>query len=120
MIRQGDVFWLDFEEPADSGPGYRRPFVVVQNDVYNKGAIRTAVVCAITANAARARDPGNVPLEAGEADLPKRSVVNVSQLFTVGKVTLTERIGTLSRRRVRDILGGIALLLEPREVEDGA
>lgn len=106
---------MDLEAPAGSGPGFRRPCVVVQNDVYNRGAIRTTVLCVLTSNLARARDPGNVLLDAGEAGLPRRSVVNVSQLFTVDKAFLVDRVGALSRARVRDILDGIALVLEPRD-----
>ena len=116
VIQQGDVFWIDLEEPSGSGPGYRHPHVVVQNNVFNRSRIHTVVVCALTSNVKRATAPGNVLLEPGEAGLPKQSVVNVSQLFTVEKALLVEKIGTLSAKRVSEILDGIALLLEPREV----
>ena len=104
MIRQGDVFRL-----------HRHPHVVVQNNVFNQSKIRTVVVCALTSNLQRAAAPGNVLLRRGEANLPKRSVANISQLFTVHRTQLSERIGTLSSQRVREILEGIVLLLEPRE-----
>jgi len=74
-------------------------------------------VCALTSNLRRATAPGNVLLEPGEANLPRQSVVNVSQIFTVDKSQLDDKIGTLSARRVRDILNGIRLLTEPREPE---
>lgn len=117
MIRQGEVFWVDFGEPEGSGPGYRRPAVVVQNNVFNASRIRTVVVCALTTNLQRTEAPGNVLLVPGEADLREQSVVNVSQVFTVNKRDLIEKIGALSNERVREILDGINLLLEPQEVD---
>jgi len=114
-VSQGDVFWIDFDEPSGSEPGYRHPYVVVQNNVFNRSRISTVVVCELTSNPRRAAAPGNVLLDVGEANLPKRSVVNVSQVFTVDKAHLGERIGSLSASRVRQILDGIRLVLEPRE-----
>ncbi len=118
VINQGDVYWIELGEPSGSGPGYRHPHVVIQNNVFNRSRINTVVVCVLTSNLKRARAPGNVLLEEGEANLPKPSVVNVSQIFTVDKGDLVERIGTLSRKRVRQILDGVSLLLEPRDVEE--
>ena len=117
MINQGDIFWIDLDEPSGSEPGYRHPHVVVQNNVFNRSRISTVVVCALTSNLKRAAAPGNVLLEPKEANLPKQSVVNISQIFTVDKSQLGEKIGILSSRRVREILDGIRLLLEPRELE---
>lgn len=118
MIRQGDVFWIDLGEPSGSEPGYRHPHVVVQNNLFNRSRIQTVIVCVITSNLRRAEAPGNVRLEPGEANLPKASVVNVSQVFTVDKRDLGERIGTLSSERVREILSGLDLVLKPRDVDD--
>jgi len=117
VIRQGDVYWVELEEPSGSQPGYRHPHVVVQNNVFNQSRIHTVVVCPLSSNLERARAPGNVPLDAGEADLPKASVVLASQVFTVDKTQLSDYVGSLSRRRTRQVLDGIALILEPREVE---
>ena len=117
MINQGDIFWIDLDEPSDSEPGHRHPHVVVQNNVFNRSRINTVVVCALTSNLKRAAAPGNVLLEPKEANLPKQSVVNTSQIFTVDKSQLGEKIGSLSSRRVHEILDGIGLLLEPRELE---
>ena len=116
VIRQGDVFGVDLGEPSGSEPGYRHPHVVIQNNIFNRSRINTVVVCVITSNLKRADAPGNVLLEAGEAHLPKPSVVNVSQLFTVDKRDLSEKIGTLSRERVEQILAGIDLVLQPRDI----
>lgn len=117
-MRQGDLFWVEFDDPVGSGPGYKHPHVVIQNNVFNASRINTTVVCALTTNLKRAAAPGNVLLDAGEGNLPKQSVVVVSQLFAVDKTELGEYIGTLSGKRVRQILEGIDLLLQPRSVED--
>lgn len=117
VIRQGDVFWIDLGEPSGSGPAYRHPHVVIQNNVFNRSRINTVVVCVLTSNLKRARAPGNILLDEGEANLPKQSVINVSQIFTVDKSDLVEKIGTLSPGRVRQILDGVRLVLEPRDVE---
>lgn len=118
VINQGDVFWVELSEPAGSEPAYRHPHVVIQNNVFNRSRVNTVVVCALTSNLKRALAPGNVLLERGEANLPKRSVVNISQIFTVDRMQLGEKIGTLSAKRVREILNGLRLLLEPRELEE--
>ncbi|HCS47499.1 MAG TPA: type II toxin-antitoxin system PemK/MazF family toxin [Candidatus Aminicenantes bacterium] len=116
VIAQGDVFWLDAGAPRGSGPGFRRPHVVVQNDVFNASRIQTTVLCALTSNLARAKAPGNLLLGKGEANLHRPSVVNVSQVVTVDKSILKEKIGHLSRERVREIVSGLRLVLEPREL----
>jgi len=117
VINQGDVFWVDLDDPSGSEPGYRHPHVVIQNNLFNRSRINTVVVCALTSNRKRAQAPGNVLLAPREANLPKQSVVNVSQIFTVNKTQLSEKIGSLSTRRVREILDGLHLLTEPREPE---
>jgi len=116
VINQGDVFWVDLGEPSGSEPGYRHPHVVIQNNLFNHSRINTVVVCLITSNLKRAKAPGNVPLRKGEANLSKQSVVNISQIFTVDKRDLAEKIGTLSHKRVRQVLDGIRLLVEPRDI----
>jgi mRNA interferase MazF len=116
VIKQGEVYWIDLGEPSGSAPGYRHPHVVIQNNLFNQSRINTVVVCVITSNLKRAEAPGNVLLAPGEARLPKESVVNVSQIFTVDKRNLAEKIGRLSKKRVREILAGIKLVLEPRDV----
>ena len=116
MINQGDIFWIDLGKPSGSEPAYRHPHVVVQNNLFNRSRINTVIVCALSSNLKRAETPGIVLLDPGEADLPKQSVVMVSQVFSVDKTQLNEYIGTLSNRRVRQILDGIRLLTEPREL----
>ena len=116
VIRQGEIYWIDLGEPSGSEPGYRHPHIVIQNNVFNRSRINTVVVCVLTSNLKRAEAPGNVLLEEGEANLPKQSVVNVSQIFTVDKKDLAEKIGTVSPKRIEEILAGIKLVLEPRDV----
>lgn len=117
VINQGDIFWVELEEPRGSEPGYKHPHVVVQNNLFNRSQIRTVVVCPLTSHLKRANAPGNVLLEKKEANLPKQSVVNVSQVFTVDRTQLYEYIGTLSPKRVHEIINGIKLVIDPREPE---
>ena len=118
VINQGDIFWIDFDEPSGSEPGYRHPHVVIQNNLFNRSLINTVVVCALTSNLKRANAPGNVLLNKGEANLPKKSVINISQIFTVNKSDLSEKIGSLTRERFSQVYEGIKLLAEPREVDE--
>jgi mRNA interferase MazF len=90
---------------------------VVQNNLFNASRIGTVLVCPLTTNLRRAAAPGNVLLAEGEANLSQQSVVNVSQVFSVDKAELDEFVGTVTPRRLREILTGIMLVLEPREVE---
>lgn len=109
------MFWAGVVEPLGSEPGYDRPYVIVQNNAFNDSRINTVVVCGLTSNLRRGGDPGNVLLFPGEADLPEQSVVNVSQIVTLDKSQLRTRIGALSPERIREVLRGVNLVLEPRE-----
>jgi mRNA interferase MazF len=111
-IRQGQVYWLDFGRATGSAPAEQHPCVIVQNDIFNRSAIQTSVVCLITSNLTRANAPGNVLLKKGEANLPKASVVNVSQILTVDKSELVECTGTLSGTAVGAVRDGLHLLFE--------
>ena len=116
VIDQGDIYWVDLGNPSGSGPGFRHPHVVIQNNIFNRSRINTVVVCALTSNLKRANAPGNVLLSKGEANLPGDSVVNISQVVTVDKSDLVEKVGSLSSSRTGQIIDGIKLLLEPKEV----
>lgn len=116
VIKQGEIYWVDLSEPKGSEPGYRHPHIVIQNNLFNASRINTIVVCSLTSNLNRAKAPGNVLLNKGEANLPRKSVVNISQIFTVNKSDLVEKIGQVSKTRIMEILNGIKLLTEPREV----
>lgn len=114
VINQGDIYWVDLEEPEGSEPGYKHPFIVIQNDAFNKSKINTVVMCALTSNQKLASAPGNVLLGKGEGNLPKSSVANISQVMTFDKSELQEKIGQLSRKRVEEIIAGFEFLLKPR------
>ena len=114
VIKQGEIYWVDLAEPKGSEPGYRHPHIVIQNNLFNDSRINTTVVCSLTSNLSRVKAPGNVMLEKGEANLSKQSVVNISQIFTVNKADLIEKIGQVSEKRMLEILDGIKLLTEPR------
>lgn len=107
---QGALYWVTTGPQDDGG---RRPYVVLQNNAANRSRIGTVIVCALTTQLRLVAVPGNVLLEPGEGNLPKQSVVNVSQLFTIAKWELEEYIGTLAPRRVQQILDGLWHLLEP-------
>jgi mRNA interferase MazF len=115
VINQGDIYWIELDEPEGSEPGYKHPHVIIQNNLFNRSQIRTVLVCPLTTNLKRASAPGNVRLDKKESNLAKQSVVNVSQVFTVDKTQLDEYVGTLSTKRITEILNGIKLVLEPRE-----
>ena len=108
-ICRGDVFWLS-EAEANPEANYAHPYVVVQEDVFNQSRIATVIVCALTSNLDKASEPGNVRLEPGEANLPKPSVVVVSQISSVDKSRLGRRIGSVSQARVDQILAGLRFL----------
>ena len=110
-ISQGDVWWADLPEARGSGPGFRRPVVVVQGDALNRSRIATVVCVALTSNVKWANAPGNVLLPSSVTGLPKESVVNVSQLVTLDKTDLTERTGKLSRTKLELVLSGIDVVL---------
>ena len=104
-INQGDIYWVSLE-----GSSYTHPHVVIQDNVLNYSRIDTVVICALTTNMKRANMPGNVLLDAGEANLPKQSIVVVSQVSTVDKSQLGEYIGLLTGQRVEQILAGMKFL----------
>lgn len=115
-IKQGDIYWVDLGVPKASEPGYRHPHVIIQNNVFNTSRINTVVVCALTSNLKRAKAPGNVLLQKREGNLKKTCVVNISQIITVNKSDLVEKIGSLSSATIEKIIEGVKLLVEAREI----
>ncbi|HXQ37061.1 MAG TPA: type II toxin-antitoxin system PemK/MazF family toxin [Anaerolineales bacterium] len=112
VVNQGDIYWVSLEEQSGSEPGYTHPHVVIQDNILNRSRINTVVVCALTTNMKRAKAPGNVLLEAGEANLPRQSIVVVSQVSTIDKTQLEEYVGSLSEQRIHQILAGMKFLHE--------
>lgn len=111
MISQGEVWWADLVDPVGSGPGFRRPVVVVQGDAFNASALQTVVCVALTSNLRWAEAPGNVLLATRATGLPKPSVANVSQIVTLDRGALAERVGRLSGSRLQLVLAGIDVLM---------
>jgi len=111
VISQGEVWWADIPEPTGSGPGYRRPVVVIQGDAVNRSRISTVVCVPLTSNLRWIDASGNVLLSARLTHLAKDSVANVSQVVTLDKSLLTDRVGRLSRAKTELILAGIDIIL---------
>jgi mRNA interferase MazF len=110
-VRRGEVWWATLPEPTGSGPGYRRPVLIVQANAFNESRIQTVIVAAITSNLRLAEAPGNVLCRTGETKLPRDSVINVSQLLTVDKALLTERLAALPTGMLRKVEDGLRLVL---------
>lgn len=110
-MRRGEIWWASLPEPSGSGPGFRRPLLIVSADSFNESRINTVIAAVLTSNLRLAGAPGNVQLPGRAAGLPKASVVNVSQLITVDKSFLTERVGRLSPRLLAEVEVGLRLVL---------
>ena len=110
-MRRGEIWWASLKAPRGSEPGYHRPVVVVQSDAFIRSNISTVLVAAISSNLRLSEAPGNVLLKRRESGLSKDSVVNVSQLLTLDKRYLTERIGKLSPRCLVELDEGLRLVL---------
>jgi len=110
-LSQGEVWWADLPEPTGSGPGFRRPVVIVQGNHLNRSRIATVVCVPLTSNLTWARAPGNVLLSAKAAGLPKDSVANASQIVAVDRAFLTERVAKLSPKNLAQVMSGIDVVL---------
>jgi len=110
-MQRGDIWWASLPEPTGSGPGYRRPVLVVQADDFNRSQISTVVVAVLTSNLALAQAPGNVLAKARRTGLPMDSVINVSQLLTVDKRLLSEKVRALDLATMDEVDDGLRLVL---------
>lgn len=110
-MKRGEVWWATLPPPSGSGPGFRRPVLIIQSDPFNESRISTAIVAVITSNLGLADAPGNVRTSKAESGLSKPSVVNVSQLLTVDKALLTERLRPLPAATLMRIDNGLRLVL---------
>lgn len=111
VVSQGDICWASLPDPTGSGPGFRRPVVVVQGNAFNASRLATTVVVPLTSNLRWAAAPGNVLLPAEHTGLPKDSVANVSQVVAVDRTLLIERVGHLSDADLALVLAGLDLVL---------
>ena len=111
VISQGEVWWADLPAPVGSGPGFRRPVVVVQGDALNRSRLATAVCVPLTSNLRWAGAPGNVRLSASTTGLSRDSVANVSQIVALDRSILDESAGKLPRSKLELILAGGDIIL---------
>lgn len=111
VIAQGEIWWADLGEPVGSAPGFRRPVVVIQSDSFNRSRISTIVCVPLTSNQRWADAPGNVALDCAATGLPKESVANVSQVITLDRASLVDRVGVLPESKLELILFGIDVVL---------
>jgi mRNA interferase MazF len=111
VIAQGQIWWADLPDPVGSGPGFRRPLIIVQSDSFNRSRIATVICVPLTRNLRLAGAPGNALLRSSSTGLPDDSVANVSQIFTIDRSLLSELVGALPQRELQLILAGIDLVL---------
>jgi mRNA interferase MazF len=110
-VRRGDIWWASLQAPDGSSPGFRRPVLVMQSNEFNRSRIKTVVVAVITSNLILANAPGNVRIPARTSGLKKSSVVNVSQIITIDKSYLAERVGAVKANYLREVEDGLRLVL---------
>ena len=110
MIR-GEIWWTSLRAPSGSEPAYRRPILIVQTDSFNRSKINTVIAATITSNLRLAQAPGNVRLTKRQSGLKRDSVVNVSQVVTLNKSFLTQRVGRVPASKLRDVDDGLRLVL---------
>lgn len=112
VIQRGEIWWASLPEPSGSEPGYRRPILVIQSDEFNRSRIATVIGVAITSNTRLAQAPGNVYLSHKVTGLSKDSVANVSQIVTIDRSFLTEKVGTIPDFLLEQVENGLRLVLE--------
>jgi len=111
VVERGEIWWASLPFPSGSGPGYRRPLIIVQSNTFNRSNIKTLIAVVITSNLRLAEAPGNFLLPSKSTGLPKDSVANVSQLITIDKSFITEMIGKLTPIQVKQLEEGLRLVL---------
>jgi mRNA interferase MazF len=112
VIERGEIWWADLSDPVGSGPGFRRPVVVMQSDAFNRSRIRTVVAVVVTSNLRLVDAPGNVLLPAKASGLPKDSIANVSQVITLDRDFLSDRAGRIRGSLLNDVESGLRLVLD--------
>jgi len=111
VIRKGSIYWVDFSPGKGSEPVGRKPGLVIQNDILNDSNLNTVIMLAITSTMRFGELPGNVVLRKGEANLPKKCVVNVTQIKSVDKTSIKEKVGTLSKKKMDEVQEGLKLVM---------
>jgi len=111
VIRRGSIYWVDFSPGKGSEPAGRRPGLVIQNDILNDSNINTVIMIALTSTMKFSELPGNVVLRKGEANVPKKCVINTTQIKSVDKKSIKEKIGTLTKKRMDEVHEGLKLVM---------
>ena len=112
VIQRGEIWWAELEEPRGSEPGYRRPLLIVQADAFNRSRVQTVLAVVLTSNLRLVDAPGNVLVPKRLSGLPRDSVANVSQLVTVDREVLAERVGKLAGPVMNAVANGLRLVLD--------
>lgn len=110
-MKRGELWWASLEEPRGSEPGYKRPVVILSSDAFNQSKIQTVIVAIVTSNLRLANAPGNISITKKDSGLSKESVINVSQILTIDKSFLVEKIGRLSDKKISALDEGLKLSL---------
>ena len=110
-MERGEIWWADLGAAEGSSPGYRRPLLIVQSDAFNRSKIATTIAVVLSSNLRLADAPGNVLVPAADSGLRKDSVANVSQVITIDKSALSERVTRLPSRYMRAVVEGLKLVL---------
>ena len=111
VIRKGSIYWVNFSPGKGSEPIGRRPGLVIQSDILNDSKLNTVIMLAITSTMKLGELPGNLTLKKGEANIPKKCVINTTQIKSVDKASIKEKIGTLSKQKMADVHEGLKLVL---------
>jgi mRNA interferase MazF len=111
VVQRGEIWWASLPDPTGSGPGFRRPLVIAQSNDFNRSRINTIIAIVVTSNLKLARAPGNILLSAKSTGLPRNSVANISQIITVDKSFLTEKVGKLKVKQMQQLEEGLRLVL---------
>ncbi|MBT3245122.1 MAG: type II toxin-antitoxin system PemK/MazF family toxin [Bacteroidetes bacterium] len=110
-LNRGEVWWADLGEPVGSEPSLRRPVLIVQDNHYNQSGLATVIVLSITSNTRLSEVPGNIVLTSEESNLPKESVINVSQIVTINKSWLENKVCSISQTLMEEVEYGLGLIL---------
>ena len=111
VVERGELWWANLGSPDGSEPGYRGPILIVQADAFNRSRIQTVLAVILTTNVRLVDAPGNVLIPATVSGLPKDSVANVSQIITVDRDFLHERVSQLQGQTLKSLDAGLRLVL---------
>jgi mRNA interferase MazF len=111
VVERGQIWWADLDDPSGSGPGFRRPILVVQSDAFNRSRLRTVIGVVLTSNLRLVEAPGNVLVPGKTSGLGKDSVANVSQIITIDREFLAEPAGRVRGQLLKDVENGLRLVL---------